>query len=182
MIEDLRTQTEHVARTTTRGSVTIVELRSASPALLPRPAGAEIPRGALSLSASHNAAALPLAVDGNDATRWLSGTQQDGAEWIQIAFDRVRRPTFLRLVMDRRSFGDYPRRLEIEGSVDGATFTPLVAGSVLTPLALSLIEQPVSPRIDLPLPPTELRYLRLRQTGRAVRNWYWSVHEIRVWE
>jgi hypothetical protein len=27
-----------------------------------------------------------------------------------------------------------------------------------------------------------MRYLRLRQTGRAVRNWYWSVHEIRVWE
>jgi hypothetical protein len=66
--------------------------------------------------------------------------------------------------------------------VDGATFTPLVAGSVLTPLALSLAEQPVSPRIDLPLPPAEVRYLRLRQTGRAVRNWYWSVHEIRVWE
>ena len=84
--------------------------------------------------------------------------------------------------MDRRSFGDYPRRLEIEGSLDGVTFTPLVAGSVLTPLALSLVEQPVSPRIDLRLPPADVRYLRLRQTGRAVRNWYWSVHEIRVWE
>ena len=136
----------------------------------------------MALSASHNAAALPFAVDGNDATRWLSGTQQDGTEWIQIAFDRPRRPAFLRLVMDRRSFGDYPRRLEIDGSLDGVTFAPLVAGSVLTPLALSLIEQPVSPRIDLPLPPTEARYLRLRQTGRAMRNWYWSVHEIRVWE
>ena len=181
-IEDMRAQTEHVARTTTRGSVTIVELRSTAPARLPRPAGAEIPRGSLTLSASHNAAALPLAVDGNDATRWLSGTQQDGTEWIQVAFDRPRRPAFLRLVMDRRSFGDYPRRLEIEGSIDGVTFTPLVAGSVLAPLALSLIEQPVSPRIDLPLPPTEVRYLRLRQTGRAVRNWYWSVHEFRVWE
>ena len=182
VVEDMRARTEHVARTTTRGSVTIVELRSTAPATLPRPAGAEIPRASLTLSASHNAAALPLAVDGNDATRWLSGTQQDGTEWIQVAFDRPRRPAFLRLVMDRRSFGDYPRRLEIEGSVDGVTFTPLVAGSVLTPLALSLVEQPVSPRIDLRLPPTEVRYLRLRQTGRAVRNWYWSVHEIRVWE
>ena len=182
VIEDMRARTEHVARTTTRGSVTIVELRSTTPAALPQPAGAEIPRASLTLSASHNVAALPLAVDGNDATRWLSGTQQDGTEWIQVAFDRPRRPAFLRLVMDRRSFGDYPRRLEIEGSVDGATFTPLVAGSVLTPFALSLVEQPVSPRIDLRLPPTEMRYLRLRQTGRAVRNWYWSVHEIRVWE
>ena len=99
--------------------------------------------------------------------------------------DRVRssrRPAFLRLVMDRRSFGDHPRRLEIDGSPDGVTFAPLFAGSVLTPLASSLVEQPVSPRIDLRLPPAEMRYLRLRQTGQAVRNWYWSVHEIRVWE
>jgi hypothetical protein len=182
VIEDMRAGTAHVARTTTRGSVTIVELRSAAPATLPRPTGAEIPRGSLTLSASHNAAALPLAIDGNDATRWLSGTQQDGTEWIQIAFDRVRRPALLRLVMDRRSFGDYPRRLEVDGSIDGTTFTPLFAGSVLTPIALSLVEPPVSPRIDLPLSPADVRFLRLRQSGRAVRNWYWSVHEIRVWE
>ena len=182
VVEDLRAQSEHVTRTTTRGAVTILELRSMGAAELPRPVGAEIPRGALTLSASHNGAALPLAADGNDATRWLSGTPQDGSEWIQVAFDRVRRPSFLRLAMDRRSFGDYPRRLEIEGSLDGVAFTPLVAGSVLTPLALSLVEQPVSPRIDLRLPPAEMRYLRLRQTGRAARNWYWSVHEIRVWE
>jgi len=179
---DMRADTEHVVRTTTRGPVTIVELRSMPPATLPRPSGPEIPRAAMTLSASHNAAALPLAVDGNDATRWLSGTQQDGTEWIEIAFDHPRRPAFLRLVMDRRSFGDHPRRLEIDGSPDGVTFAPLFAGSVLTPLASSLVEQPVSPRIDLRLPPAEMRYLRLRQTGQAVRNWYWSVHEIRVWE
>ena len=179
---DMRADTEHVVRTTTRGPVTIVELRSMPPATLPRPSGPEIPRAAMTLSASHNAAALPLAVDGNDATRWLSGTQQDGTEWIEIAFDQPRRPAFLRLVMDRRSFGDHPRRLEIDGSPDGVTFAPLFAGSVLTPLASSLVEQPVSPRIDLRLPPAEMRYLRLRQTGQAVRNWYWSVHEIRVWE
>ena len=162
--------------------MTIAELQPGASGGLPKPAGTEIPRASLTLSASHNAAALPLAIDGNDATRWLSGTQQDGTESIHIAFDRPGRPSFLRLVMDRRSFGDYPRRLEIDGSLDGVTFTPLVAGSVLTPFALSLVEQPVSPRIDLGLPPTEMRYLRLRQTGRAVRNWYWSVHEIRVWE
>ena len=58
----------------------------------------------------------------------------------------------------------------------------LRATTVLTPFVLSLIEQPVSPRIDLRLPPAEIRYIRLRQTGRAMRNWYWSVHEIRLWE
>ena len=75
-----------------------------------------------------------------------------------------------------------PRRLEIEGSTDGTTFTTLHAGPVIAPLALSLVEQPVAPRIDLALPPTDVRVLRLRQTGRTPRQWYWSVHEIRVWE
>lgn len=182
LVDDMRAQTPHVARVTTRGPVSIIELRPGASSALPKPTGTEIPRASLTLSASHNAAALPLAVDGNDATRWLSGTVQDGTEWIQVAFDRVRRPSFLRLVMDRRSFGDYPRRLEIETSADGRTFAPLFAGPVLTPLALSLVEQPVAPRIDLPLPPADATVLRIRQTGRAVRNWYWSVHEIRVWE
>ncbi|MEO5820776.1 MAG: discoidin domain-containing protein [Vicinamibacteraceae bacterium] len=182
IVDEMRAQPEHVGRVTTRGPVSIVELRPGASPALPKPTGAEIPRASLTLSASHNTAALPLAIDGSDATRWLSGTQQDGSEWIQVAFDRVRRLSFLRLVMDRRSFGDYPRRLEVEASADGVAFTPLFAGSVLTPLALSLVEQPVAPRIDLALPPTEMRVLRLRQTGRAVRNWYWSVHDIRVWE
>jgi hypothetical protein len=182
LVDDLAARSEHIVSATTRGSVTILELRAPVSTRLPTPVGAEIPQRWLTLTASHNTGALPLAVDGDAATRWLSGAPQDGTEWIQVAFDRTRRPAFLRLAMDRRSYGDYPRRLEVEGSLDGATFTPLVAGSVLTPLALSLVERPVSPRIDLVLPPTEVRYLRLRQTGRAVRNWYWSVHEIRVWE
>ena len=182
MVDEMGVQADHVARVTMRGPVSIVELRPGASGPLPKPRGAEIPPGSLTLSASHNAAALPLAVDGNDATRWLSGTPQDGTEWIQVTFDRPRRPSFLRLVMDRRSFGDYPRRLEIDASTDGRTFIPVFAGSVLTPLASSLVEQPVSPRIDLPLSPTDATILRLRQTGRAVRNWYWSVHEIRMWE
>jgi hypothetical protein len=171
-----------VARTTTLGPVTVFELRPPAAAGLPRPSGAEIRSSTFQLTASHNAGGLAATVDGQNATRWLSGAPQDGTEWIDIAFDRPRRPAFLRLVMDRRSFGDYPRRLEIEGSADGRTFTTLYAGPVIAPLALSLIEQPVAPRIDLTLPATELRVLRLRQIGRTPRQWYWSVHEIRVWE
>jgi len=182
VVDGLRAQAEHIVRATTLGPVTILELRPPATTGLPAPMGAEIPQSALRLSASHNSAALAAMVDGNDATRWLSGTPQDGSEWIAIAFDRVRRPSFMRLVMDRRSFGDYPRRLEIEASTDGRTFTPLFAGSVLTPLALSLVEQPVRPRIDLPLPPTDATLLRVRQTGATPRRWFWSVHEIRVWE
>jgi hypothetical protein len=182
VVDDLRAAGEHIARTTTLGPVTIFELRPPVAAGLPRPTGPEIPSSTFRLTASHNPGGLPAAVDGQNATRWLSGASQDGSEWIEVAFDRPRRPAFIRLAMDRRSFGDYPRRLEIDGSADGRTFTTLFAGPVIAPLALSLIEQPVAPRIDLALPATELRALRLRQTGRTPRQWYWSVHEIRIWE
>jgi hypothetical protein len=182
VVDGLRAQQEHVARSTTLGPVTVLELRPPAGNVQPAPAGSEIPQTSLQLSASHNTGALAAMVDANDATRWLSGSRQDGSEWIQIGFDRSRRPARLRLVMDRRSFGDYPRRLEIEASVDGRTFTPVFAGSVVTPLALSLIEQPVRPRIDLALPAIEATMLRLRQTGATPRQWYWSVHEIRLWE
>lgn len=178
----IRAQGEQVVRSRVFGSVEVFELRAAPTSALPRPAGREIPRSAFRLSASHNLGALGAMADGHPGTRWLTGQRQDGTEWIQVELDAVRRVSFLRLVMDRRSFGDYPRRLQIEASGDGHTFVPIHAGAVLTPLALSLVEQPVSPRLDLPLPPTDVRFLRLRQTGRAVRQWYWSVHEVRVWE
>ena len=183
VIDDLGAQTEHVARATAFGPVTVFELRpSAAPAELVQPRGPEIPRTSVRLSASHNPGALAAAADGLPATRWLSGTPQDGTEWIRLDFDRPRRPAVLRLVMDRRSFGDYPRRLAIEGSADGQGFSTLWTGSVITPFAASLVQPPVTPRIDLPLPGLEVRGLRLRQTGRTPRQWYWSVHEIQVWE
>jgi hypothetical protein len=178
----IRAQGRHVARSRAFGSVEVFELRAPEHSGLPRPTGREIPQTAFRLSASHNLGALGAMVDGHPGTRWLSGARQDGSEWIQIELDAVRRVSFLRLGMDRRSFGDYPRRFEIEVSTDGRVFAPIFAGAVMTPLALSLVEQPVTPRIDLALPPTAARFLRLRQTGQAVRQWYWSVHELRVWE
>jgi len=172
-----------VASATAFGPVTVFELRAPGPSTRATPAGTEIPQATFRLSASHNPGALAAVVDGNPATRWLSGAPQDGTEWIRVDFDRPRRPAFLRIAMDRRSYGDYPRRLEIEGTTDGTTFTPLVTGqSVLVPFGLSLVELPVTPRIDLALPRVEVKALRLRQTGRTPRQWYWSVHEIQLWE
>jgi hypothetical protein len=182
VVEGLAAETSQIARTSTFGPVTVFELRPAAPTTLPKPSGAEIPASSIRLSASHNPGALPAAVDGNPGTRWLTGIPQEGTEWIRLDFDRPRHPGFLRIVMDRRSFGDYPRRLEIEGAADGQTFRTLWSGPVVVPFAASLVELPVTPRIDLLLPGTDVRALRLRQTGRTPRRWYWSVHEIRLWE
>ena len=50
-----------------------IELRPPGPSTLATPSGTEIPQATFRLTASHNAGALAAAVDGNPATRWLSG-------------------------------------------------------------------------------------------------------------
>jgi F5/8 type C domain len=182
LTDAIRAQGEHVLRSIDFGPVTVFELREMTVHAPSRPTGSEIVPASFSLSASHNAERILAAADGQAGTRWVSGMPQNGTEWIRVDFDRVRRPTFVRLVMDRRSFADYPRGLDVEGSVDGNVFTPLAQGPVVTPFALSLIERPFEPRIDRALPRMDVRALRLRQTGRTPRQWYWSVHEIRLFE
>jgi hypothetical protein len=177
----IREQAALVARERTFGSVAVFELRPAR-AASPLPSGTPIAPATLRLSASHNTNALGAIVDGQTPTRWLSGVAQDGSEWIRIDFDRPRRPSFLRLAMDRRSFGDYPRRLVVEASRDGSTFTPVFDDAVVGPLGRSLTVLPVRPRIDVALPGGEALALRLRQTGQTPRRWYWSVHELELWE
>jgi hypothetical protein len=83
-------------------------------------------------------------------------------------------------VAARASFGDYPRRLAVDRSLDGVTFEPLWEGTVAAELAASLsrAERPPAARIDLP--PAPFRALRLRQTGRTPRRWVWSVDELEL--
>ena len=82
--------------------------------------------------------------------------------------------------MERRSYGDYPRGLVVEGSPDGEAWRTLFEGGILPRLALSIVHEPRTPAIDVVPPPNTTRVLRLRNQGET-RMWYWSVHELRVW-
>jgi hypothetical protein len=170
--------------TTTFGATDIFEVRGAAPRPppeAPAPQGCRLPSRAFSLDASDNREALERLVDGVRGSRWLTGRPQRGDEWISVTLDRSRVVTGVRLVMDRYSFGDYPRGLLLEGSANGVAFAPLWSGSGLGPLGLSLGSSPHAPRIDLRFPPAEVRALRLRQTGATPRVWFWSIHELEVW-
>jgi hypothetical protein len=131
------------------------------------------------LSASHQADRLPLIVDRDVDTRWVSGDWQTGDEWLAIAFDGPRDVARVRMDLERRSFGDYPRQLRIEGESPAGTAV-LYEGSVLPALLGGLVGVAVRAPIVLDLPPNRTSVLRIRQTG-ASRVWYWSVHEIAVW-
>ena len=113
-------------------------------------------------------------------TRWFTGERQRGREWIELRFRSSVDVARVRLEMDRRSNGDYPRGLVVEGSEDPSTRRSLFEGGILPLLGVSIAREPRTPGIDLVLPPNTTRVLRLRTTGET-RVWYWSVHELRVW-
>ena len=178
----VRGATTHVARVVTFEAAAIAELR---PAALPTtlsvdPAWREVPSRTFTASASHNPDGLRNAFDGNRDTRWFTGERQRGREWIELRFRSSVDVARVRLEMDRRSNGDYPRGLVVEGSEDPSTRRSLFEGGILPLLGVSIAREPRTPGIDLVLPPNTTRVLRLRTTGET-RVWYWSVHEVRVW-
>jgi hypothetical protein len=182
LVRGLRSARAHVARLETLAGVAVAELRSLQPSP-PRldPTWQELPPAEFTLAASHNVERLPLLVDGDRATRWLTGVRQQGGEWVEIRFTAPRDVARVRLEMDRRSQGDYPRGLAVEVSLDGEAWTTLFGGGILPLLGPSFATRPAWPAIDIALPPNEARLVRLRTLGQT-RVWFWSIHELRVWQ
>jgi hypothetical protein len=83
--------------------------------------------------------------------------------------------------MGRRTVGDYPRGLRVEGSSDGFGFVTLFDGGVADRLALGILRDGARPAIDIVLRPNSTRVVRLSVTGRT-RSAHWSIAELRVWE
>jgi hypothetical protein len=131
--------------------------------------------------ASDAADRLPLAFDGDAETRWLTGRQQNGDEWISLRFGHSRDISRLELQTASRSFGDYPRELVVESADDAGAPSVLYQGAMLVPFGRALAQGGPHPVLAISLPSNRTRTLTIRQTGRA-RRWFWSVHELGVWE
>ncbi len=178
-IAALARETSHVERVAELGAVVLV-LRPTAPAPPSRPPDPPLPLARCDLEASHNAGALGRAVDGEVASRWLTGTAQKGDEWLAVRCRDSRVLTSLELHLDRRSYSDYPRRLAIDVSADGVSFQQLWEGGVVAELAVSVArnDRPSAIRIDVPAVP--FRAVRLRQTGQTPRRWFWSIDELQL--
>jgi hypothetical protein len=140
-----------------------------------------VPRNTFTLRSSHAEERLALALDGDLESRWISGQPQTGDEWLRVELDRPRDVANVRLGLTRRSFGDYPRRLVIECSEDGETYSVLHDGSVLPRFVLQIVRGGQITPIDITLPPNRTTVLRIRQTGRT-RTWFWAIHELDLHE
>jgi hypothetical protein len=158
---------------------TLAILRPAGPLPAPGPTTA-VPTSTLRMRASHGADRLPFLIDENPDSRWLSGHQQSGDEWIEVELDRARDIRVVRMRLASRSFGDYPRELAIHIN-DGGTVKTAFRGSVLPHFARGLVAEGTFPWIDIVLPANQARSIRLEQIGKA-RTFFWSIHELQLRE
>ena len=191
ILQALRADRAQVTSEATFPGITVFRLAAPEGAAPARPSESAVPsRQPLAPSefvatASHASDRLDQAFDGNPDTRWLTGGNQNGDEWIEIAFARPVNLARLTIWTTLRSFTDYPRELLVEASDGSEAFSPLFKGSVVTLLAEGLAREPrrdpIRGPIDLEVSANEVRRLRLRQVG-TTRTWFWSIDELQLFE
>ena len=132
---------------------------------------APIPRAEMNewtFTASHKAGGCKSAYDGNDGSRWDTGTEQKPGMW--FAFDMGGEREISSLVLDcKKSSMDYPREWSVETSSDGKRWSQ--------PIAKGTGTHPVT---EIVIPPTKTRHLRISQHGRAPGK-FWSIHQLEVY-
>jgi len=178
LTQALSVDREHVEHVQEMGTTSVFVLRRVARPQVQPPADPPLPLTRCVLEASHNAAALGRAVDGDLSSRWLTGPPQTGNEWLVVRCPETRVITGLELLVHRRSYSDYPRRLGIDVSQDGVTFEPLWEGGVVAEFAVSVAGSDRPTAIRFALPPAPFRAVRLRQTGQTPRRLFWSIDEL----
>ena len=139
---------------------TIDELESNSPVLLTN-------RSLWKLASSHNAADLPLAVDGNLDTRYETKTSQEPGMFVQIELPE--KTEICGVQWDAgSSIHEYPRSYKVQVSDDGISFeTTLNEGSTAA-VFNQIFFQPVN-----------TRFIRITQTGLDPVH-PWAIHELNL--
>ena len=184
LVTAIQNEVEHLENSWFFGTNWIFELKPSDESYeLPQNTGSRINRSAFHASASHDQRRLERAFDGDYRTRWTSDSAQAGNESIELRFDQPTDVSHVRLWLRRTDFNDYPRQLLIETTEDGEHWEELYQGRGFPRLLLSLVERLDNfyAHVEVPLPANQSKILRLRQT-RSDRVFYWSIHELHLWE
>ena len=119
------------------------------------------------LSASHNAGALSLAVDGNPQTRYDTRAPQSPGMWVQVELPEMAEVSGV--ILDANpSVTDFPQAYKVELSADGKDWGQPVAVGHGT-AALTEIIFPAAPA----------KFIRITQTGLH-STYFWSIHEMQI--
>jgi hypothetical protein len=119
-------------------------------------------------TANYNPQDASLAFDGDDKTRYSTGTDQLPGMWFQIELPQETTITGLRLDTTP-SNRDYPRGYKVELSDDGKTWgQPVATGNGFHAIT------------DILFAPAKGKFIRITQTG-SVNGLYWSIHELAIY-
>jgi hypothetical protein len=118
----------------------------------------------------------PRALDGSVKTRWSGGVQQSAADFT-IELEEPGRVG--QLVTDLGEYvGDYPVKLRLEVSSDGAQWETLLLGDTALHAYYAAVRHPRQVPVVYPINRDNVRFLRLTQLGWGKRDW--SIAEVRV--
>jgi F5/8 type C domain-containing protein len=118
----------------------------------------------------------PRAIDGNLRSRWSGGVQQQSAGFtIELTA-----PSHVRqLVLSLAEFiADFPRRLRVEVSSDGATWNTVFLDDTALQTYYGAVRHPREVPIVLPIERDNVRWIRLAQLGSSMHDW--SIAELKV--
>ncbi len=121
---------------------------------------------------------LPAMFDGDRITRWHAGRAQAPGDWMWIDLGQVRQVRGVRMFIAGYS-ADFPRRLQLEASTDGLTWTKTWSGSGGGPALAGALLDPQWVPVDIPLGEHPARFIRFTQQGSDPVN-YWSIAELKV--
>ena len=142
--------------------------------LLPELAGEPMPIKALDSfpSPPHT----PRAIDGNLKTRWSGGVQRAAADFT-IELEQPSRVG--QLVTELGEFWtDFPMRLHLEVSPDGATWETVYLGGTALHAYYAALRSPKAVPLVFAINRDGIRFIRLKQLGWGTHDW--SIAEVRV--
>jgi hypothetical protein len=116
------------------------------------------------------------AIDGRLDTAWTDGPQNPD-QWLRVELDGEWEVAGVTLVQPAYA-QDYPRRLAIDLSPDGRSWTTAWEGSTMVPAFRGVLANPREVPVSVAFPPAAARHVRLRQLARHPYRWF--VAEVRV--
>jgi hypothetical protein len=150
--------------------------------VLPAPPVREVAPTAFRIIASARSDAASRMTDRVAETFWAPGRRQRGGEWILVDLGSVVPLALIRWLPG--TYEEVPRGLRLEVSTDQAVWRTLIdLPEYVGPLYWSAgrpMARVREGRVELRVPPTPARYLRITQTGKSP-IWAWTIRELYVY-
>ena len=143
---------------------------------LPKAPGEPLPIA--SIFAAFNAALVGAMIDHDLMTRWHASREQRPGDAFTLDLGSVRE-TYGAEMLIGGFVADYPRKLSIETSVDGLTWSPAWSGTTGVIALSATLEDPLSVKLPFEFQPRPARYVRFTQLAME-ETYYWSVAELRI--